>query len=377
MTRRKPRPNLTTTFVEPRTGTEQALAAIWGSQLGLESVGIHDEFFDLGGHVLLASQISSEICDRFQIELPLLKLFQASTVAELGILVDQAKTNSSTSDAGNTTAHTALTEAETVPKLEGNAPEVAAKTHFRDLYNHISRRLGESGMGVAAFFLNYGYVSLGIGDEARIEIPSRAFNRNSVRLALELMGDTALTDQRVLDVGCGRGGTVALLAEVFRARVTGVDLSPEAIAFCRSTHGNGTQFEVGDAEHLPFSDSAFDVVTNIESSHTYPNLQLFFTEVRRVLTADGLFLYTDFLPVQRWAEVRILLSSLKFSTRADRDITPNVLASCDEVAKKNATAFGDNSKMIDNFLAVPGSPVYEQMRAGAWEFRIVRAQRAR
>lgn len=136
------------------------------------------------------------------------------------------------------------------------------------------------------------------------------------------------------------------------------------------------RFEVGDAEHLPVEDQSFDVVTNIESSHTYPNLRAFFAEVKRVLKTDGAFLYTDLLPVQRWAEVRVLLTSLRFKLVGDRAITPNVLASCDAVAATRAQAFGGADAAIDNFLAVPGSTVYEQMRSAAWEYRIVRARRA-
>jgi hypothetical protein len=116
-------------------------------------------------------------------------------------------------------------------------------------------------------------------------------------------------------------------------------------------------------------------VTNIESSHTYPNLRAFYAEVARVLANGGLFLYTDLLPVQRWMEVRALLGPLGLAIRDERHITPNVLASCDEVAATRALAFGGGGAMIDNFLAVPGSMVYEQMRSGAWEYRIVRAVR--
>ena len=152
-------------------------------------------------------------------------------------------------------------------------------------------------MGAKSFFLNYGYVSVGDGDEARLEVPPEVFNRNSVRLAFELIGSTQLHGRRVLDVGCGRGGTVALLAETFGAVASGADLSPEAIAFCRRTHGHAAQSEVGDAEHLPFEDAGFDVVTNMESSHTYPNLPAFFAEVARVLWSGGTFLYTDLLPL--------------------------------------------------------------------------------
>jgi phthiocerol/phenolphthiocerol synthesis type-I polyketide synthase E len=368
---RHPRPNLSSAFVEPRTETERVLADIWGSQLGLDGVGIHDRFFDLGGHSLLAAQIASEICDRFQIELPVLKLFQAPTVGELAVLVDQVRAGDGGAEPMRMFA-AAVAETE----LQGNAPEVAAKASYREFYNDVTRRLEQSGMGAASFFLNYGYVTLGEGDEARFEIPAEVFNRNSVRLAFELIGDTQLNGRKVLDVGCGRGGTVALLAEIFGADPTGVDLSPEAVAFCRSTHGHGTRFEVGDAEHLPFEDATFEVVTNMESSHTYPNLRAFFTEVRRVLARGGVFLYTDLLSVQRWAEVRMLLESLELRAESERDITANVLGSCDDVAANRTKAFGGSNEMIDNFLAVPGSAVYEQMHSGAWEYRIVRARRA-
>ena len=370
---RHPRPNLSTAYVEPRSETERLLAEIWGSQLGLDSIGIHDRFFDLGGHSLLATQIASEICDRFQIELPVLKLFQAPSVGELAVLVDEARAGKG-SEPARVVAAAAATVKET--ELQGNAPEIAAKVGYREFYNDVTRRLQQSGMGAASFFLNYGYVSLGEGDEARFEVPAEVFNRNSVRLAFELIGSTQFNGRRVLDVGCGRGGTVALLAETFAAEATGVDLSPEAIAFCRSTHGNGTTFEVGDAEHLPFPSGSFEILTNMESSHTYPNLRAFYTEVRRVLVKDGIFLYTDLLPVPRWAEVRMLLASLGLRTESDRDITANVLASCDDVAANRTKAFGGSSEMIDNFLAVPGSAVYEQMNSRAWEYRILRARRA-
>jgi hypothetical protein len=59
----------------------------------------------------------------------------------------------------------------------------------------------------------------------------------------------------------------------------------------------------------------------------------------------------------------------------ERDITANVLASCDDVAATRAQAFGGHDAMIDNFLAVPGSAVYEQMNSGAWQYRILRAER--
>ena len=182
----------------------------------------------------------------------------------------------------------------------------------------------------------------------------------------------------MLDVGCGRGGTASLLAEQFGAAAVGVDLSPEAIAFCRNAHrATGARFEVGDAEHLPFDDESFDVVTNLESSHTYPDMRAFLGEVSRVLRPGGWFLHTDLLAGQRWMEVKAILAVLGLHHRRPTARSrANVLASCDEVAENRTEAFGARDATIDNFLAVPGSPVYEQMASGAWEYRIVRSQLA-
>ena len=369
-TERHPRPNLATAYEEPRTETEKQLAEIWGAQLGVADVGVHDRFLDLGGHSLLAVQVASEIRDVFEVELPVLKLFQAPTVGQLAAIVDQLRTGEAEE------LQTADPEEAPSPVVVGEGPGAAAKAGYREFYDDVTRRLDSTGAGEVSFFLNYGYISLGEGDEAVVEVPDGVFNPSSVRLAHEVIGGAELRGRRVLDVGCGRGGTVALVGDQYRADATGVDLAPEAVAFCRRVHQHsGVHFEVGDAEQLPFNDRSFDALINIESSHTYPSLRAFLTEVRRVLVTGGWFLYADLLPVQRWEEVRLLLGTPWFAVQQDRHITPNVLASCDEVAATRAEAFGEASAAIDNFLAVPGSPVYEQMRSGAWEYRIVRAER--
>jgi SAM-dependent methyltransferase len=263
--------------------------------------------------------------------------------------------------------------------IDGDDPAAATKAGHRRFYDDVTRQLDQSGVADASFFLNYGYIgdSDGDGDEAAAGVPEGVFNAASVRLAYELVGATAVAGRRVLDVGCGRGGTVALLAtELDAAEAVGVDLSPEAVEFCRRTHRHeAARFEVGDAEQLPFEDARFDVVTNLESSHTYPNLRAFLSEVARVLVPGGRFLHADLLPVERWVEVRVLLEQLGLDLHDDRDITANVLASCDQIAAARAGAFVERSAAMDNFLAVPGSVVYEQMRSAAWEYRILRSTR--
>lgn len=78
------RPDQSATFVAPRTFIEQQLADIWASVLKLERVGIHNNFFELGGDSLLATQVMSRLRQAFGVELPLRTLFEAPTVADLG-----------------------------------------------------------------------------------------------------------------------------------------------------------------------------------------------------------------------------------------------------------------------------------------------------
>jgi thioesterase domain-containing protein/acyl carrier protein len=70
-------------FIAPRTETEQKLAAMWAELLNLEQIGIHDDFFDLGGHSLMAIKALSRIREEFGVDLPLATLLQAPTVAQL------------------------------------------------------------------------------------------------------------------------------------------------------------------------------------------------------------------------------------------------------------------------------------------------------
>jgi amino acid adenylation domain-containing protein/FkbM family methyltransferase len=72
----------------PRTGTERALAAIWSELLNVESIGIDDDFFDLGGQSLVAIKAVSRIRDAFDVDLPLRNLFERPTVAGLAEVID-------------------------------------------------------------------------------------------------------------------------------------------------------------------------------------------------------------------------------------------------------------------------------------------------
>ena len=70
-------------YVAPRTPVEESVAAIWADVLGVDQVGVEDDFFSLGGHSLLATQIVAQVRSDFSINLPLHALFTSPTVAAL------------------------------------------------------------------------------------------------------------------------------------------------------------------------------------------------------------------------------------------------------------------------------------------------------
>jgi amino acid adenylation domain-containing protein len=74
-------------FIEPRDSIEQEVTRIWEEVLGIQPIGVTDNFFAFGGHSLLAVRLMSEIKKRFEIKLPLTTLFQEPTVEHIAGLL--------------------------------------------------------------------------------------------------------------------------------------------------------------------------------------------------------------------------------------------------------------------------------------------------
>src|SRR5262247_1462910 len=70
-------------YVAPRTETEAAVAAIWAAVLGLAQVGVEDNFFEMGGHSLLTTQVISRIRQTLAVEIPVRTLFEHPTISAL------------------------------------------------------------------------------------------------------------------------------------------------------------------------------------------------------------------------------------------------------------------------------------------------------
>jgi amino acid adenylation domain-containing protein len=66
----------------PRTAVEEVIAIFWAEVIGVDRVGVHDDFLELGGHSLLVTRLASRLQEAFRLEIPIRMLFESSTVAQ-------------------------------------------------------------------------------------------------------------------------------------------------------------------------------------------------------------------------------------------------------------------------------------------------------
>ena len=88
---------------------------------------------------------------------------------------------------------------------------------------------------------------------------------------------------RILDVGCGTGANLKMLAA--HGRAEGVDISSQAVDFCRERGLNSVR--LGAAEQLPYENGSFDLVTALDVVEHLDDDVAGLQEMRRVLRRDG------------------------------------------------------------------------------------------
>jgi ubiquinone/menaquinone biosynthesis C-methylase UbiE len=120
--------------------------------------------------------------------------------------------------------------------------------------------------------------------------------------------------ERVLDVGCGFGGTIASLNERFsRLQLTGLNIDARQLARARRLvqplHDNAVQFCLGDACSLPFRDESFDRLLAVECVFHFPSRESFFKEANRMLRPGGVLVLSDFVPTRLFLPINRLVAS--------------------------------------------------------------------
>ncbi len=190
--------------------------------------------------------------------------------------------------------------------------------------------------------MNYGYAA--VPNEPPLPVAAPEQERNGkllyARIAASGRRGPALAGLDVLEVGSGRGGGAAFVAEAFRpARYLGLDVAAASVALAASRYGHAPNlsFMQGDAEALAVPDAGFDIVLNIESAHCYASVPRFVAEAARALRPGGELLFAGFVAAGP-AQDRLLaaLAGGPLALARVDDITANVVLSLqqDEARKR-------------------------------------------
>jgi len=199
--------------------------------------------------------------------------------------------------------------------LAGNIDD--NKQRIKNIYDELGRRKATNPVLRFSTYLNYGIKSAGA------KFTRFYASNNLIQSALERID---FNNIRVLDVGCGRGGTLFYIKHNYKPMIiVGLDISQENIKFCRSKNEK-INFIVGDAENLPFKEQVFDVLINIESALHYER-SLFFREVARVLVRGGLFIYVDIIETNEENYLKRILYNENLEIIEEIDYTKMVIES--------------------------------------------------
>lgn len=219
-------------------------------------------------------------------------------------------------------------------------------------------------------FMNYGLLPL--DGQYPVLDPADEEDRLSIQLYHRVVSRVPLAGTRVLEVSCGRGGGADFTSRYFQpAMLTALDRTESAVAACRKRfHHPALRFTCGDAMGLPFPESAFDAVVNVEASHCYPDVERFFAEVLRVLKPGGHFLYADFRRRSAHDEWRRQINASGLSLIDEENMTQGVVAALasSHALKKSLVRQVAPRYMrstFSQFAGTQGSVIYRAFEKGA------------
>jgi len=189
-------------------------------------------------------------------------------------------------------------------------------TKDKIVYDMLDRIYGHTDIN----FMNHGYSP---ADERTLG----SNLKNQKTLYINLLEEVDTENKKILDIGCGRGGGTIVYKDYFNFKeIHGCEINLKNFEYCNRNNPGGIEYKLGDAENLDYPDNSFDIVSNVESSHSYTDINNFLKEVHRVLVPGGVFAFTDIKTLTSHAIKQIGL----FEDIVEVDTTRNVADACKE-----------------------------------------------
>jgi len=212
-------------------------------------------------------------------------------------------------------------------------------------------------------FINLGYAT----SDKMVLLNADEPYRNHIQLYNELLKQVSIESKNVLEIGCGFGGGCYYMAMYHKpVSVTGIDLSDANISVCNASNNNPiVKFYEMDAENTTCVNETFDVIVNLESSHSYPARDTKFSaEAARLLKPGGYFAYGDLFPEEKFQSFTATLLSKGMNKISEKDITESVMESRKSLSKSTDIAykpFWMPSAMFKDFMVATDSATYKRM----------------
>ena len=217
--------------------------------------------------------------------------------------------------------------------------------------------------------MNFGFHEDGLHPELT---ENDKLERYPIHLYHHLATQIDIAGKTVLEVGSGRGGGASYIARYLAPdQIIGIDISTTAVELCdRLYKENNLNFIVGDSENIPSQDESMDVVINVESSHCYGSVDLFLSEVKRVLKPGGHFLFCDLRPAEKLDQLNNQFNVSGLELLKKKDITGNVILALEKMSDFRKNAIREKvpriiQNVFESYAGVKGSRTYESFADGS------------
>ncbi|CAF1161511.1 unnamed protein product [Adineta steineri] len=223
-------------------------------------------------------------------------------------------------------------------------------------------------------FMNWGYADLD-------EYINDNTGYYSEKLYQQILANITLTDQNILEVGCGRGAGAAWCVRTYAPRsYVGMDPSRNVINLCEQTYSTTPRlsFMIADPKtHLPFQNESMNIVLSIETTNLFDEIEAvkkFVDEITRVLTSDGYFLWCGLCNVDGSSLlIDYLTANNGFIIKEKVNITRNVLHALDIQSNSRADFINRYIQSADQeycrlLAGLPGTELYDNMQQGRTEY---------